>query len=401
MKILLCHNFYRHPGGESQVFENQIKGLRRMGEKVVTYTRQNSEIMHMSKPEKVALVTSAYFSQQTRQNLLALIKNEKPDVAIVQNVFPLISPSIYSTLAGAQILIIQAVYNYRFICPTAELFTQGAICERCVDGNTIHAIIHQCYRQSYTQSAWYASIIGLHRIAGTFSKKIDSFMVPDDFLGSKLTRGGIPAEKIWRNPNPFFVDDYRQNASHKGYVLFVGRFVRHKGILTLIRAMERTNSSCQLLVVGQGELTKQIQDDIAEKGLAERVKLLGPLWGDDLMRLIEECAAVVIPSEWYDNLPLMLCQANAVGKPVIASRINGIPEYVREAHNGFLFEVGDAVELAKLIEKVLSFSHNEYRHISNASRTFAEDVLDYPNHYHRLLEMIEKLTGKGPSQIST
>jgi glycosyltransferase involved in cell wall biosynthesis len=108
-------------------------------------------------------------------------------------------------------------------------------------------------------------------------------------------------------------------------------------------------------------------------------------------RLVEDSAAVVVPSEWYDNLPLILCQANAAGKPVIASRIDGIPEYVREGENGFLFEPGNPLQLAELIDRVLLMPASDYTRVSKSARAFAEVVLDYPNHYRKLMSMIEEV----------
>ncbi len=189
----------------------------------------------------MGVVFSAYSSDQTKQAIINLVTRDEPDIALVQNVFPLLTPSVYIALAEAGIPVIQAVYNYRLVCPSAELYTEGAICERCVDGNTLHAVIHRCYRGSYAASAWYASIVGLHRMLKTFSNKISSFMVPDNFLGTKLAEGGIPAVKIWCNPNPFFLDEYQAEPTHHGFVLFAGRLVSQKGILTLLRAMEHTN----------------------------------------------------------------------------------------------------------------------------------------------------------------
>lgn len=391
MKILLCHNYYQHPGGESDVFENEVLGFRQMGNDVLLYCRQNSDIDQMPALKKLQLLFSAFSSSHTYQEVKALVQREKPDAAIVQNVFPLLSPSIYAALADAGIPVVQAVYNYRLICPSAELYTQRAICERCVRGNTTHAVVHRCYRNSYTQSAWYASIIGLHRTLGTFARQINSFMVPDEFLGTKLAEGGIPPSKIWRNPNPFFVENYKATSKHKGYVLFVGRLVEQKGILTLLEAMKRTVPSSRLLVVGQGELAEQIQDEIKSTELSTRVSWLGPRWGDELTGLIQDSAAVVIPSEWYDNLPVILCRANAMGKPVIASRINGIPEYVSEGNNGFLFQPGNSTELGRLIDTVLGLSPVEYGKLSTESRVFAEDVLDYSNHYKRLMLEFQKI----------
>jgi glycosyltransferase involved in cell wall biosynthesis len=362
-----------------------------MGNDVVIYTRQNKDIDGFSVQEKAQSFLSAYYSWRTVNELEKIIKSEKPDFAMVQNVFPLLSPSVYVALVKAGIPTIQAVYNYRLVCPSAELFTEGQICERCLSGNTIHAVIHRCYRDDYFESAWYASVIGWHRYTRTFANDITSFMVPDNFLGSKLSQGGIPEGKIWTNPNPFFVNEYTPNTRHQGYVLFVGRLVRQKGILTLLKAMEYAGNKCRLVVVGRGDLEGFIQHSLKSSHMAERIEFLGTLWGKEVDQLIENCAAVIIPSEWYDNLPMILCRANALGKPVIASRINGIPEYVQEGVNGFLFEPGNAIVLADHIDRVMNLSDWEYQQFSSRSRRFAEDTLDYSNHYRNLMNQVQSL----------
>ena len=61
-------------------------------------------------------------------------------------------------------------------------------------------------------------------------------MVPDDFMARKLAEGGFPAHKMWRNANPFLVRDHAPTGRHDGYVLYVGRLVRPKGVLTAIAA---------------------------------------------------------------------------------------------------------------------------------------------------------------------
>jgi glycosyltransferase involved in cell wall biosynthesis len=155
--------------------------------------------------------------------------------------------------------------------------------------------------------------------------------------------------------------------------------------------MKKCGPNSRLVIVGRGELADSVQESIRSSGLSERIHFAGPQWGDEVSRLIGNCAAVVIPSEWYDNLPMILCRANAMGKPVVASRINGIPEYVREGVNGYLFEPGNALELASRIDQVLGLSDTEYAGLSRSSRQFAEDTLDYPNHYANLMDQIRKI----------
>jgi len=391
IKFLLCHNYYQQAGGESLVFENQVHGLRSMGHEVVLYTRQNEELIQPGLARKAHTFLSAYSSRQTAAEIETIVRRERPDVAMVQNVFPLLSPSVYTTLARLQVPIVQAVYNYRFVCPQAELYTHGAVCERCIAGNFIHAARLRCYRGSFMESSWYASILAWHHFRGTFSQDITSFMVPDHFLGQRLARKLIPSEKVFRNPNPYFVTKEEIQLSHKGYILFVGRLTRQKGILTLLEAMCQVQSGLKLVIVGMGELFETVEGLIQAWSLTDKVSLLSARWGEAVIDLIRGSAAVIIPSEWYDNLPLILCQANAYGKPVIASRINGIPEYVEEGSNGFLFEPGSTAELANQVDALAELSPAAYSSLARSSRAYAEQVFDYPMHYRRLMEVLSAL----------
>lgn len=141
--------------------------LQQHGHQVLTYWRDNREILQYGLTEKIAFWINTLFSPRTFQEVLALVRQERPDVAHVHNVFPLISPAVYWALKKSGVPIVQTVHNYRFLCPNALFYTRGQICERCKYGNTLHAIRWRCYRQSYLLSALYALVIGLHRHLGT------------------------------------------------------------------------------------------------------------------------------------------------------------------------------------------------------------------------------------------
>jgi len=390
VKVLACHNHYANSGGESLVFDNLVRGLRERGHAVVTYVRDNAVIHSMSATRKIHMVGSALYSRRTTRDLAKLVADEKPDVAIVQNVLPLLTPSVYAALHRLGIPIIQATYNYRFVCPAAELYSQGEICERCLRGNVIDCVVRRCYRDSRLQSAWYASIIGSHRLRGTFARDIDLFMVPDHFMADKLAEGGLPRDKMVVNVNPFFADEYTPTTVHGGYVAFVGRLIRQKGVLTLLEAARRS-ARMRVVVVGQGDLEPELHDFVRRHSLGDRVRLPGPVWGEELKSVLADACAIVVPSEWYDNLPLVLCQANASGKPVIASRINGIPEYVHEGVNGFLFEPGQADDLRACAERLLALDAGSYAALAARARQFAEADLDFHAHYRVLSAVFEQL----------
>lgn len=394
MRILLVHNYYEQSGGESGVFENLLRLLQRVGQEVEVYSRHNSEILSFSRKDKVLMAMDAFFSLRTWSEVKALVQRKRPHVAIVQNVFPLISPSVYYALQSERIPNIQLVYNYRFVCPDAQLFSLGEICERCVLGNHWHAVARKCYRDSRALSAWYAAILKLHRVAGTFARNSDAFIIPDHFLGTRLVKGGIPAQKIKKNVNPFFVEDYQPCYEPGEFILYVGRLVRHKGVFTLVKAMSQSSSDGPpLYIVGDGESRGELQALITDLNLQNRVKLLGPRWGSEVQSLIRTSRFVVIPSEWYDNLPLILCQAYAMAKPVIASAINGIPEYVENGVDGLLFEAGNAEELARCIDRLSADTPMLCAMARNARRK-AEADFDYQAYWRTLHPLLEELVSK-------
>ena len=389
-KVLACHNHYRHPGGEALVFENLVKGLRERGHAVVTYVRDNSAIDAMSLGARAGLVASAFDCATTRRELTQLVASEEPAIAIVQNVFPLLSPSVYTTLHRLNVPIIQATYNYRLVCPAAELYSKGEICERSLRGNYIHCVLRRCYRDSAILSAWYASIVGWHRWTTTFARTIDIFQVPDSFMARKLAEGGLPASKMVTNVNPFFVREYVATTAHEGYIAFVGRFVPQKGVLTLLRALQ-SSENLRAILVGEGELQSELRAFVERHALGDRVRFAGALWGAQLADVMARACAIAVPSEWYDNLPLVICQANALGKPVLASRINGIPEYVQEGVNGFLFDPGNAEDLRRATDRVMSLTPAQYSALATSARRFAEERLDFDEHYRVLSAVFDRL----------
>ena len=379
------------PGGESAVFESLNRLLIRVDQEVEIYARYNLDIRDFNTIDKIFMGIEGFFSLRTWHEIRRLVLEKHPQIAIVQNVFPLISPSVYYALKSIGVPIIQAVYNYRFVCPGAHLFSKGKICEQCINGNYLHSVRKKCYRQNQVLTCWYAANLYLHHFINTFVRKIDIFMVPDDFLGNRLIMGGIPSVKIRKNINPFIVEDYHPSFKHGKFVLYVGRLVRQKGIFTLVKAMTNVvTKNLPLYIVGEGEEREKLELTINQLGLQNRVKLLGAKWGDEMLQIMRESMFVVIPSEWYDNIPLILCQAYALGKPVIASAINGLPEYIDNGIDGLLFKPGDFHDLARCIDNLANDTPLVNKMSINARRK-AENVFNFSSYWNKLNSIIHEL----------
>ena len=104
-----------------------------------------------------------------------------------------------------------------------------------------------------------------------------------------------------------------------------------------MKAAERLRH-VRFIMVGDGDERYEMERVMNSMSLPN-LEFVGPKYGEDMMAFLRKARAVVIPSEWYDNYPVILSQAYAFGKPVIASNIDGIPEVVENCVTGFLFSL--------------------------------------------------------------
>jgi len=134
------------------------------------------------------------------------------------------------------------------------------------------------------------------------------------------------------------------------YAIFVGRLTQEKGIMTLIEAWKKLeDKELALLVVGEGELLKTLE----EKSFGYPIKFLGKKTHEETLGLIRRSQFLVFPSEWYEGSPMVLIEALALGVPIIASDIGGIPEIVKDGFNGLLFKPGNVDDLKLKIERMM------------------------------------------------
>jgi glycosyltransferase involved in cell wall biosynthesis len=394
VRILLCHNFYSQEGGEDRLFRQEAEILRDRGAEVRLYVRDSKEIAGQGWPQRAATVWSAFGSRRTRRELHGLVQGFRPDVAIVQNVFPLLSPSTYRTLAARRVPVVQLVFNYRLLCPSATLYTEGALCQRCVGGNTLHAVAHRCLHDSRAVSLWYAGILGGHRGLDTFRRSITRFVVPHPFVGRKLVEGGLPEERMRVNPNPYLLPPSAAPEDAEAYAVFAGRFVPEKGVMTLVRALARV-PGLRAVLVGDGPLMGDVRRELAAvPGLAERVEVTGWLSGEETQRRLRGAAVCVLPANWHDISPLLLYDALALGKPSIASHLGSNPEIVTDGVHGLIFRAGDVADLAAKLER-LARDPALRRRLGAAAREKAEAELAPERHYARLREILEDAIAAG------
>lgn len=392
MRILFIHNFYQQFGGEDSVANAERRLLEERGEEVLFWTRHNDEIKDYGPLQKLNFFRETVYSSRTVRDIEKAVAEFKPDVAFVHNIYPLISPSLYSALRKMRVPLVQVLHDFRPYCSNGWFYIDGKVCERCKFGNHLHGIVHRCYRDSYVLSTLYSTALGLNRWAG-MSDKVDAYICLTGFFKKKIMETGIPEEKIYIRPNfiaapPLDFADVPATANGSGYALFLGRLSNEKGLWTLIRAFEQL-PEVELKIVGTGPLEEELRKYVQDKNL-KNIDLVGFKSGDEKWKLIRGCQFAVVSSEWYENFPIVVLEYFAGAKPVIASRIGGLPYIVEEGKTGALFEAGNADDLVKKVRQ-LRASPAEAEAMGRQGRQLAETEYGPEKSYDNLMQIFRQV----------
>ncbi len=168
-----------------------------------------------------------------------------------------------------------------------------------------------------------------------------------EFVMKDLVSKGIPREKLDAVPNG--IDPARRESSESDYALFVGRLVNTKGLPYLIRAMEQVDG--RLLIVGSGPERARLERMVQALSLKGKVEFLGRVDEDRKHQLLSQCLVFIMPST-FESYGIAAAEAMTYGKPVIASKIGGLPEVVD--NGGILVPPKDPQALAEAMNKLLS-----------------------------------------------
>jgi glycosyltransferase involved in cell wall biosynthesis len=383
MRILVAHNFYKQPGGEDQCLAAELAMLRAHGHEVIEYCLRNDSIDSMSRWRVAAGTT---WSRSAYREVRELLRARRPQVAYFINTFPLISPAAYYAARAEGVPVVQALHNFRLLCPNALLFRDGRVCEDCL-GKSVPwpSIVHKCYRASRAASATVATMLATHRALGTWRDAVDVYIALTEFSRRKFIEGGLPAEKIVVKPN-FIYPDPGPGRGNGGYALFVGRLSGEKGVATLLRAWKELAGSVPLKIVGDGPL-EGIVADAATKNAA--IQWLGRQSLDEVYALIGDAMFLVLPSECYEQFPRVVIEAFAKGTPLLASNLGAMAELVDNGRTGLHFEPGNADDMAAKSRRLLA-APNELLEMRQAARQEYEEKYTAESNHQALMAIYER-----------
>lgn len=383
MRILLIHNFYQWGGGEDEYVKALNKLLTERGHDVYLYSKDSKTIRTpLDKLNTAIRITN---NDKTYRQLNRIIEQFKPEIAQLQNVFPLIGSAAYDICRNKGIPMVQRISNYRFLCPKGTLYRNNAICTMCV--NKIFpfpAIRYGCYHQSPAATLLLSTNLYLQKRKALL-QSLQAYVFPSAFIRDLFKKElSIPENKLFIIPT-FIENTPLQNRIKENFFVYAGRLSEEKGIRFLLKVFA-TLPHLNLVIIGDGPLRKEAE---SYKNYGN-IKVMGHLSTTNVADYMGRALATIIPSTCYDVLPHTLIESYRQGTPVIAPLLGSFPSLVIQSKTGFLYTPESGADLRKYLLYV--HSHKELiASMSPGIRNIFEQQYLPSNHYESLMNIYSSL----------
>lgn len=318
------------------------------------------------------------WSTSARRGIDAVVGDFRPDVVHLHNTYHHLSPSILGPLARRRVPAVMTLHDYKLACPTYRFLDKGELCQACLGGHFTQAVRRRCKDGSLGSSAAMAAELAIHTALRAY-RHVQLFVCPSRFMAGRMAAAGVFPDRLrWI---PHFVEPVAEQVVEEApaspSIVFAGRLSPEKGVDTLIEAVGRLSVGVQLDIAGEGPDRARLEDVASRVGNG-RVRFLGRLDGEAMDALIRDALALVLPSRWYENQPMVVLEAFARRVPVVASDLGGTPELIRHRTDGFLVPPDDpgalAAALGALVEDPARAQAMGKAAQERASTDFAPDV---------------------------
>ncbi|MFR9660664.1 MAG: glycosyltransferase [Rikenellaceae bacterium] len=393
MRILLANKFYYRRGGDCVCTINLEEMLKANGHEVAIFAMQH--------PENLPSAWSEYFpsevsfkpglglfetlkrpfgSAEVKRKFLQLLGDFQPDVVHLHNIHSQLSPIIGKLAHQKGIKVVWTLHDYKLLCPRYDCLKNGeTICEECfTDKSKVKE--YKCMKGSTV-----GSLLAYHEAKSWTRERLeaqtDAFICPSQFMAEKMAQGGFAAAKLQTLCNFIDVEKCRKESYDKGdYYCYIGRLSHEKGVQTLIKVARQL--PYRLKIVGGGALEAELRELIGEDS---NIELLGHKEWREIKEIVGGARFCVVPSEWYENNPLSVIEAQCLGTPVLGAEIGGIPELIEPGASGMTFASGNATELKAKIEAMFAMKF-DYEILAEESqqRYYASA------HYEALMKIYRK-----------
>ncbi len=249
-----------------------------------------------------------------------------------------------TSIVETEIPSFATINSYINFCPKGNLFYKDMeVCHGCSPLKFTGCIIRSEYVGGYRLNpllkfnpifwtALYRDYVKRRKAL----KKVDHFFSLSEFITELLREENVNEGCIDNVVNipRIEISDKKVRMAHDGVIVtYIGELVKIKGVHILIRAFNELDTNSKLVVVGDGPERESL-----EKMAGPKIEFLGRVDHDAIHSIYEGSDVIVVPSLWPEPLSRVLLEAAYFGKPVVATRVGGSPDVIKNGYNGLLVE---------------------------------------------------------------
>ncbi len=364
LTIVALNKFHHATGGADTLFRKLNGALRARGHRVIEFSTSHpgnwpadpqavfvwgldaSAAEHAGIVELGRAFLHGVWNHEAARAMAKLLARLRPDVIHVHNLFYQLSHSLLRVPLRMGIPVVLTLHDYHPVCASNYLYTHGRICEDCKQG--IHKIlVNRCFHDRLAPSAMAFLSMALRSRPGAYLDRVAHVVSPSRFLVEKVREFGVRLPAVTVLPVFYEPPPAATLSPPREDVVYLGQLLPQKGVNELLALAARTTHT--VVFAGAGPLQRAVEE--AARRLPN-VRYDGFVTGPDLERVISGARCIVVPSLWYENAPAVILDAYARGRPVVASRIGGIPEIVEHEVTGLLVEPGNVEDLEAAVNRL-------------------------------------------------
>lgn len=292
----------------------------------------------------------------------SFLREYQPDLVHFQHVQG-VSARLIELASGRPRLA--TLHDYWYFCANSQLIRPDRQpcagpswgCLNCVDCATARADLERLRRLRPLVALPFAY---RNHYLRRMVNQIDRFIAPSDFLRQQYIDQGWPAAKLVTLENGM---DRRRLVDAPSLGLpepharphfgFIGSLAWQKGVHILVEAFNQLPPNAALTIYGSDRAFPDYGAELRNLARHPHIRFAGAIEFDQVGAALRQFDALIVPSLWYENSPLVIQEAYVMGVPVIASRLGALTEKVQEQKTGLLFPPGNSAALATLLQSMI------------------------------------------------
>jgi glycosyltransferase involved in cell wall biosynthesis len=292
-----------------------------------------------------------FFNPVKYRQLRSYIKKIEPDVIHLHNINKY-TISLLKAVKGYN--TVQTVHDYGLVCP--NLWNIHEDLNVCPTGMTYKCMFR--HRGKHNIILYLSQLYFFFKRNKLLKKTINKYIAPTPLLKEYLENNDFKKAYFI----PYLKEDISYNsqfeAIKRNNILYIGQLEENKGVHLLIEAMKTVvywNPSVKLKICGSGSQEKLLKGKTHGLGLESHITFLGRIQNvNEINKLYEETSAVIVPSIWMENSPIVIQEAMAHSRPVIGSNRGGIPWLIEDNKSGLIFDIKKENDLSDKIIELLN-----------------------------------------------